>query len=60
MVSSELNVGFAVERFMVSPIYHHFLLRRKSVEETVKVENVVVVLEVEVEEVVVITHVDNS
>jgi len=56
-VYSELNDGFAVVRSMVSPIYHHFLLRRKSVVETVKVENVVVVVEVEV---VVITHVDNS
>jgi hypothetical protein len=40
---------------MVSLIYHHFLLRRRNVEEIVKVENVEVA-----EEVVVITHVDNS
>jgi hypothetical protein len=54
MVCSESSVGFAVERFMVSRIYLHCLLRKRTVEETEKVEIVVE------EEVVVIIHVDNS
>ena len=41
---------------MVSLIYHHFLLRRRNVEEIVKVENVEVAEEVEEVIEVLLTH----